>query len=177
MSASEWSYLMQQAQRGDAIRYRRLLDEITPWLQGYFGARLPAAMVDDAVQDTLFAIHEKRETYDPTRPFGRWLIAIASYKWIDRLRALRRVATQPISEQISIEDHGAAVQSASTLEKLLGELKPAQAEVIRLVKLDGFSIEEAAQKTGQSVSLVKVNIHRGISRMMNAARKEAHSGG
>jgi RNA polymerase sigma-70 factor (ECF subfamily) len=44
-------------------------------------------------------------------------------------------------------------------------LKPAQAEVIRLVKLDGLSIEEAAQRTGQSVALVKVNIHRGLGRL------------
>ena len=114
----------------------------------------------------------KRNTYDPARPFGPWLLAIARYKWIDRLRALRKSATQPISEDIAIEDHGAAVQSATTLEKLLADLKPAQAEVIRLVKMHGFSIEEAAAKTGQSASLVKVNIHRGITRMMIAAQKQ-----
>ena len=56
-------------------------------------------------------------------------------------------------------------------------LKPAQAEVIRLVKMHGFSIEEAAAKTGQSASLVKVNIHRGIARMMIAARKQIQAEG
>ncbi len=163
---------MAAAQKGDGARYRQLLGEIRPWLRGYFATRLPAAMVDDAVQDTLIALHEKRNSYDSARPFGPWLIAIARYKWIDRLRALRKSATLPISEDIAIEDHGAAVQSATTLEKLLGDLKPAQAEVIRLVKMHGFSIEEASSRTGQSVSLVKVNIHRGITRMMIAAQKQ-----
>ena len=163
---------MAAAQKGDGARYRHLLGEIRPWLRRYFATRLPAAMVDDAVQDTLIALHEKRNSYDSARPFGPWLIAIARYKWIDRLRALRKSATQPISEDIAIEDHGAAVQGATTLEKLLGDLKPAQAEVIRLVKMHGFSIEEASSRTGQSVSLVKVNIHRGITRMMIAAQKQ-----
>jgi RNA polymerase sigma-70 factor (ECF subfamily) len=177
MSDKEWSGLMAAAQKGDASRYRRLLDEVRPWLKRYFGTRLPPAMVDDAVQDTLFAVHEKRNSYDPARPFGPWLVAIARYKWIDRLRALRKFATLPISEDIAIEDHGAAIQSATTLEKLLADLKPAQAEVIRLVKMHGFSIEEASAKTGQSVSLVKVNIHRGITRMMIAAQKQVQVDG
>jgi RNA polymerase sigma factor (sigma-70 family) len=172
MSDKEWSGLMAAAQKGDGVRYRQLLDEIRPWLKRYFGTRLPPAMVDDAVQDTMFALHEKRNSYDASRPFGPWLVAIARYKWIDRLRALRKSATQPISEDIAIEDHGAAIQTATTLEKLLADLKPAQAEVIRLVKMHGFSIEEASARTGQSASLVKVNIHRGITRMMIAAQKQ-----
>ena len=172
MSDKEWSVWMAAAQKGDGARYRRLLDQIRPWLKRYFGARLPPSMVDDAVQDTLVALHEKRNSYDPSRPFGPWLVAIARYKWIDRLRALRKSAALPISEDIAIEDHGAAVQSATTLEKLLAELKPAQADVIRLVKMHGFSVEEASAKTGQSVSLVKVNIHRGITRMMIAAQRQ-----
>ncbi len=177
MSDKEWSGLMRAAQKGDGVRYRQLLDELRPWLKRYFGTRLPPAMVDDAVQDTLFALHEKRNTYDATRPFGPWLVAIARYKWIDRLRALRKSATQPVGEDLAVEDHGAAVQSATTLEKLLSELKPAQAEVIRLVKMHGFSIEEASARTGQSASLVKVNIHRGITRMMIAAQKQMQADG
>ena len=55
--------------------------------------------------------------------------------------------------------------SAHLLDQLMGELKPAQQSVIRLVKIDGYSVEEAAQRTGQSPSLVKVNIHRGLARL------------
>ena len=48
---------------------------------------------------------------------------------------------------------------------LLGHLRAGQAEVIRMVKLEGRSIKEAADLSGQSESLVKVNIHRGILAM------------
>ena len=79
---------MAAAQRGDASAYHRLLSEVAIWLRRYYARRLPPAMIDDTIQDTLIAVHEKRHTYDPSRPFGAWLAAIARYKWIDALRSL-----------------------------------------------------------------------------------------
>ena len=54
---------------------------------------------------------------------------------------------------------------ATVLTSLLGELRPAQSQVIQLVKLEGYSLEEASSRTGQSIAAVKVNIHRGIARL------------
>jgi RNA polymerase sigma-70 factor (ECF subfamily) len=124
-------------------------------------------MIDDAVQDALLAIHEKRHTYDPARPFEPWLAAIARYKWIDWLRAMKSMPTEALSEEIPVTDHGDTVTNKRSLERLLEELKPAQSEVIRMVKLQGLSVEEAAMRTGQSASLVKVNIHRGLTKLMS----------
>ena len=167
----EWGALMAAAQTGHGGAYRRLLGELRPWLTRYYARRLPPGGVDDAVQEAMIAIHTKRATYDPTRPFGPWMAAIARYKWIDRLRAMKRTAASELPETLSVGDHEAAVTSASVLHSLLATLKAPQATAIRLVKLDGLSIEEAAVATGQSPSLVKVNIHRGITRL--AARLAA----
>lgn len=161
----DWDIMMAAAQGGDATSYRLLLGEICVWLQRYYRRRLPPAMVDDAVQDTLLAVHEKRHTYDTGRPFIAWLGAIARYKWIDRLRAMKSHPTEELSEHWPVADHEDAVSSAVSLESLLKELKPAQADVIRLVKLQGLSIKEASGRTGQTISLVKVNIHRGLARL------------
>ncbi len=171
MADSDWGALMAAAQSGDGTAYRRLLVEIGAWLRRYYVRRLPGAMVEDAVQDTLLAIHEKRHTFDPSRRFEPWLAAIARYKWIDRLRALGATRTEALSDTLSVPDHGDAVSSAWSLERLLGELKPSQAAVIRLVKLQGLSIEEASARTGQSISLVKVNIHRGLGRLTSIVRR------
>ncbi len=168
-----WGALMLAAQRGEAAPYRRLLTELRPWLLGYFKRRLPPAAVEDAVQETLIAIHAKRHTFDPDRPFGPWLAGIARYKWIDRLRIAGRHAADELPDTLSSPDHESAVTSAAALHGLLAMLKPAQAEVIRLVKLDGLSVEEAATRTGQSVALVKVNIHRGLGRL--ARYVESHA--
>jgi RNA polymerase sigma-70 factor (ECF subfamily) len=168
--ADEWGALMAAAQGGHGGAYRRLLGELRDWLARYFARRLPPAHVDDAVQDTLIAIHEKRHTYDPARPFRPWLAAVARYKWIDRLRAMGRERTEELPETIGVASHETAVNSAVVLGDLLGRLKPAQADAIRLVKLQGFSIEDASARTGQSPSLVKVNIHRGLARLADVVR-------
>jgi RNA polymerase sigma factor (sigma-70 family) len=162
-----WGELMAAAQLGNAGAYTRLLTEVDGWLRRYYARRLPVSMVEDAAQDTLLTLHARRHTYEPGRPFKPWLAGIARYKWIDRLRALDRdpavSCAEDISEDIPIDDHGPAIVSAVLLGKLLSRLKPAQSEVIRLVKLDGLSVEEASELTGQSVPLVKVNIHRGLA--------------
>jgi len=165
LTEADWTALMTAAQSGDAVHYRRLLTEVGAWLHRYYIRRLPYAMVDDTVQEVLLALHEKRHTYDPAKPFGPWLAGIARYKWIDRLRAMKAASLEELADDLPVSDHGEAVQSARSLELLLSKLKPAQAEVIRLVKLQGLSIEEAAAHTGQTISLVKVNIHRGLGRL------------
>ena len=168
-----WDAMMAAAQRGDASSYHRLLSEAAAWLRRYYARRLPPAMIDDAIQDALIAIHEKRHTYDPSRPFVPWLAAIARYKWIDTLRSLKAKPTEVLDENIPVPDHEEAVTSALSLELLLAMLKPAQSHVIRLVKLDGLSIEEASKVTGQSAPLVKVNIHRGLKQLTSLLRSDS----
>jgi RNA polymerase sigma-70 factor (ECF subfamily) len=168
-----WGALMAAAQGGHTGAYRRLLGELRDWLVRYFARRLPMAQVDDVVQETLIAIHEKRHTYDPHRPFRPWLAAVARYKWIDRLRAMGRERSEALPEDIGVAGHEGAVTSAVLLGRLLTALKPAQADAIRLVKLQGYSIEEASRQTGQSPSLVKVNIHRGLARLAAIVERQS----
>lgn len=171
-----WDAMMVAAQGGDASSYHRLLSEVAAWLRRYYARRLPPAMIDDAVQDTLIALHEKRHTYAPTHPFAVWLAAIARYKWIDALRSLKTKPTEPLDDDIPAPDREEAMTSAWSLERLLATLKPAQSQVIRLVKLQGLSIEEASRASGQSPTLVKVNIHRGLKRLTSFLRSEADAG-
>jgi RNA polymerase sigma factor (sigma-70 family) len=124
-------------------------------------------MVDDTVQEVLVAIHLKRHTYDPSRPFEVWLLAIARYKWIDLLRSLKTKATEAMDDDFPIPDHGEAVENTRALDQLLATLSPAQSDAIRLVKLQELSIKEASAVTGQSAELVKVNVHRGIKKLIS----------
>jgi RNA polymerase sigma factor (sigma-70 family) len=177
MTNRHWGDLMAAGQAGNGGAYRRLLEETRKWLQRYYARRLPSSMVEDATQEALIAVHDKRHTYDPSLPFGPWLAAIARYKWIDRLRAIKSRPTEALSDDFPSVDHAQAVTSAAVLDQLLGTLKPAQSEVIRLVKIYGLSIEETSVRTGQSASLVKVNIHRGLSLLAKMAQQESYAEG
>jgi RNA polymerase sigma-70 factor (ECF subfamily) len=156
---------MVAAQDGHGGAYRRLLAEMSEWLTRYFQRRLPAGDVEDAVQETLLAIHRRRHTYDPQYPLGPWLAAIAKNKWVDQLRSLARRPMDELPDELATGDHEAAVISSSVLSSLLDELRPAQAQTIMLVKVQGYSVEEASGQTGLSPSAVKMNIHRGLARL------------
>jgi RNA polymerase sigma factor (sigma-70 family) len=157
--------LMRRAQDGDATAYRAVLDASQSWLKRYYANRIAPSEIDDLVQDTLISVHRKRATYDPERPYLPWLAAIARFRWVDRLRKTYRNATDEIPEDIGIDSHEETVGAYLGVERLLGKLPEAQALVIRLVKIDGLAVTEAAERTGQSESLVKVNIHRGLKKL------------
>jgi RNA polymerase sigma-70 factor (ECF subfamily) len=160
-----WNTLMKAAQDGDNNAYERLMGEVSRWLSRYFHKRLPPAAAEDATQEALLAIHVHKLNYQPDAPMTPWLKTIARFKWIDQLRGHLRSPDSLGETDFPVSDHGPAVRAAILLEHLLAEIKPAQAQVIKLVKLHGASVEEAARASGQSPSLVKVNVHRGLKRI------------
>ena len=117
------------------------------------------------MQETLLSLHRKRASYDPRRPFLPWLAAIARYRWVDHLRAVYRASEQALARTFRPSTRRTALVARLSLDGLFALLPPGQAKVIELVKIEGRSIAEAAQACGQSESLVKVNIHRGLKRL------------
>jgi RNA polymerase sigma-70 factor (ECF subfamily) len=165
---NRWNALMAAAQDGDDRAYGQLMSEVSQWLARYFRKRLPPAAAEDATQEALLAIHVHKLKYQPDAPMTPWLKTIARFKWIDQLRGQLRNPDSLGEIDVPVSDHGPAARAAILLDLLLAEVKPAQAQVIKLVKLHGATIEEAASASGQSPSLVKVNIHRGLKRLGQA---------
>jgi RNA polymerase sigma-70 factor (ECF subfamily) len=165
--ASEETFrrLMIKAQGGDKLCYSSLLVECEKWLRRYFARKINTAAIDDLVQETLISLHRKRASYDPDRAFLPWLAAIGRYRWIDSLRTIYRHEHDQLYEEMVADPQDEGVTAKVSLERLLAMIPPKQAEVINLVKINGLSIVEAATKTGQPESLVKVNIHRGLKKM------------
>jgi RNA polymerase sigma-70 factor (ECF subfamily) len=156
---------MVSAQMGDAQAYRRLIDELYQWFRRYYARRLPYDAAEETAQEALLAVHAKRHTYTSSRPFGPWVLAIARYKWVDRIREIKKANIVCLGNDIAVPDHGSAVAARIAVSGLLKKLKPGQAEAIRIVRLQGDTIEGAALRTGQSEALVKVNVHRGMKKL------------
>ncbi|MEL6237851.1 MAG: sigma-70 family RNA polymerase sigma factor [Pseudomonadota bacterium] len=158
--------LMGSAQSGDKAACNVLLSEVGLWLERYYRRRVPPHQIDDLVQEVLIAFYTKRGTWDPARPFLPWLAAIARYRWVDHLRKVYKHDSKELMEDDAVEDSDEEVVMARvSLDRLLSKLPEKQARVIELVKISGLSVREAAEKTGQSESLVKVNIHRGLKKL------------
>jgi RNA polymerase sigma-70 factor (ECF subfamily) len=161
----EWRALMIAAQGGDRDSYRRLLLDLSAWLEKYLRRRVAPSVLDDVLQEALMAVHTKRHTYDPLQPFMPWVQAIARYKWIDSLRRRSRRGEVELTEWIESADRTDAGTAVDDIARLLQRLPLAQATAIRLVRIEGLSVAEAAARAGQSESQIKVNVHRGLLRL------------
>lgn len=157
--------LMAMAQAGDKQAYATLLSECQRWLRSYFGRRVAPGQLDDLVQDTLLALHHKLATWDPARAFLPWLAAIARYRWVDHLRRIYRADETELAEELMGVDEEPAIAARISLERLFAQLPDAQVRAIELVKIEGLSVSEASRACGQSESLIKVNIHRGLKKL------------
>lgn len=173
----EWSILMTRAQEGDSQSYERLLREIAPYLRSYVARwYTPPADREDAVQDILLTLHSIRHTFDPTRPFGPWLYAIANRRVVDRLRRTTRIRTREAQLPDGYEESCANPDDATDrdsigLERAITNLPPMQQTAIRLLKLKGLSLKEAEAATGISIGSLKVATHRAIESLRKAILK------
>lgn len=168
----DWSILMARAQDGDGVAYRRLLEDITPYLRSLAARRhRDPCDIEDAVQDVLLTIHSIRKTYDPTRPFAPWLVAIANRRFIDRLRRQGRTRDRETPLTVDHETFSEAETNLQEspdrreLEGAINDLPPMQRQAIRLLKLEGMSLREAAMASGMSITSLKVNTHRAVKRL------------
>lgn len=167
----EWGALMAAAQDGDAAAYARLLVSAAPVLRALGRRRgLDAAACEDLAQDVLMTVHRVRHTYDPARPFGPWLIAIAQRRLIDRLRRDGRLRRHETHDPGAVETFAAAPakdrleadEAAALLREAIAALPPRQREALELTKLQELSVADAAARTGQTPGALKVNVHRAL---------------
>lgn len=170
--------LLLEGNGGDQRAYAAFLRELAALLRGFYRKRLHSVPdeIEDLVQEVLIAIHNQRHTYDAAQPVTAWAHAIARFKLVDffRRREVRggaHVDIDDVAETLAAADHDAG-DAKRDVATLLADLPPKQRAVIEWVKIEGLSIAEASAKTGQSESLVKVNIHRGLKALAARMRVE-----
>jgi RNA polymerase sigma factor (sigma-70 family) len=183
----DWSQLMARAQDGDRHAYRMLLEDMAPYLRSLAARSFKEPNdVEDTVQDVLLTVHAIRNAYDPGRPFGPWLLAIANRRIIDRLRRQARAKIREVAlaaEHETFSDGQASfpprIESSSkessvsqaALHQAIENLPPDQRQAIRLLKLEEMSLKEAAATSGRSVAALKVATHRAIANLRKLLRR------
>lgn len=165
--------LMRAAQGGDADAYRALLTAVTPRIRRIVRARrgfLGTADTEDLVQDVLLSVHAVLATYDPSRPFMPWLLAIVRNRLADAARRhgrQRAHETQLDDVQVTFADVATnttdeGIGDLEALEQAIHTLPAGQRQAIELLKLQEMSLKEASATTGTSVAALKVATHRAI---------------
>jgi RNA polymerase sigma-70 factor (ECF subfamily) len=165
--------LMRAAQNGDADAYRALLTAVTPRIRRIVRARrgfLGTADIEDLVQDVLLSVHSVLATYDPSRPFMPWLMAIVRNRLVDAARRYgrRHAHETPVDDvqvtfgEVAANTRDEGIGDLEALEQALRTLPAGQRQAIELLKLQEMSLKEASAATGTSVTALKVATHRAI---------------
>jgi RNA polymerase sigma factor (sigma-70 family) len=169
-----FALLMRATQAGDREAYGRLLHELIPLLRRAVRrqrALLKPQDAEDLVQDILLSLHEARRSYDPSRPFLPWLMAIARNRVADGARRyIRRSAHEVVVEQLpetfsrpDPNTFDGRYGDPEALRLAVKALPDGQRRAIELLKLREMSLKEAAAHSGASIAALKVSVHRGMT--------------
>lgn len=175
-----WSAAMRAARVGDAVAYRRLLDEMATVLRRVARRNLRRLGLgpdeaEDVVQEALLALHLKRDSWDETRPILPWVHAIARYKMLDAARRLgrttRATADLPVEAFAELLPAPPPARDMTGVDTagLVAGLPARERGVVTALALDGRSVAETAARFGIGESAVRVAFHRALARLAGAA--------
>jgi RNA polymerase sigma factor (sigma-70 family) len=151
---------------GDARAHACLLSALAPLLRTFYRRRIWSGNdddIEDLVQETMIAVHNRRLTFDRNRAFTAWLFSIARYKMVDQYRRSRRtVPLERLEDILVAEGFEKSSNARLDIDKLMNTLPSKQARAIRATKIEGATVAEAALAAGMGESDIKVSIHRGL---------------
>lgn len=170
--------LVAKAIAGNREAFGDLYEHYLPAIYRYVFYRVGDAGEAEDLTETVFVkAWEALERYRPTEaPFAAWLYRIAHNLVVDRHRAQKPV--DPLDEHVveaRLEADPAAQmearEAANALAQALGQLEPAQQEVLALRFVNGLSHAETATIMGRSAGAVRVLQHRALAALRQWLKK------
>ena len=166
---------LDRVRRNDQTAARQLVEHLFPLVIRIVRAHLPRRVSEeDLAQEVFLKMFSRLAQYQGAVPFSHWVSRIAVTTCIDHLRAQKRrpeFRWADLSEEeagvldaVMTNDNDVAANDAlaarELVDKLIGQLKPDDQLVIRLLDLEQKTIAEIAGLTGWNASLIKVRAFR-----------------
>ena len=168
----ELGQLAALAQSGDKKAYNQLLVKSIPYIQNVLkGSLADQDAIEDVTQEVLISVHKALKTYSADRKFKPWLYSIIQFRRTDYLRkyySKKENVTTDLENVEFIEKYVTNSTHAGEykdIESALEQLPEKQKDVFVMMKVEGYTAQEVADKTGMSVSAVKVSVHRTMKKL------------
>jgi RNA polymerase sigma-70 factor, ECF subfamily len=132
---------------------------------------------EETVQQVFLNVYRSIGQFDAQKgTFKTWLLQFAYHRAINRREHLvnkRFYDSEQLDEEFtknSASAIGSLFQQSPQevkhlIAQLLGIIKPAQRKAIELTFFDGLTAEEIAKKTGQTPSVIRHNLYRGLKKL------------
>jgi RNA polymerase sigma-70 factor (ECF subfamily) len=164
---------------GDDMALRELFSRHAPWLAARLRSVLPAADVEDVLQETFLAVWRGAAAYRPDGPVGGWIWGIARRQAALFLRrrgpaALVLPAAVPTDARHAGDPAEAALSRAAIADAVaaLGPEGSLEREAWRLVHVEDRPVAEVAKLMGVPEGTVKSRAHR-ARRLLRAALRSS----
>jgi RNA polymerase sigma-70 factor (ECF subfamily) len=170
---------------------RALVEYLYPMVIRIVRANLPRrAAEEELAQDIFVKMFQKLEQFRGEVPFQHWVSRIAVRHCLNAIRAQK---TRPEWRMADLsEDHAAALEAATVghagspdpsillgarelVDMLLRALSPEDRLLIRMLEMEGFSVEDVRRRTGWSAALIRVRAFRArrrLNKRFNSLRTE-----
>lgn len=165
MTRSDGEIVM-RVRSGDRELYGELVQRHQAGLYRYaLGMVGSGDVAADLVQDALVRAYTRIASCKEPERFGPWVFRILRNACLDHLKNRRRldVTLEPDAPFAADDDPSSAVERADLQRMISGalaELPAAQREAFLLKHVDDLSYEEIADRTGASVSALKMRVLR-----------------
>jgi RNA polymerase sigma-70 factor (ECF subfamily) len=178
---------------GDQRAARELVEHLFPLVIRIVRSHLPRRVAEeDLAQEIFLKMFSRLAQYQGAVPFTHWVSRIAVTTCIDHLRAQKRrpefrwadlsESEADVLDAVLTNERDVPVNDAlaatELVQKLLGQLKPDDQLVLRLLDLEQKTIAEVAALTGWNQSLIKVRAFRArrkLQRLFLELRKKERS--
>jgi RNA polymerase sigma-70 factor, ECF subfamily len=175
--------LLQQIAGGDRDAFRRFYDRYAS-LAFTFALRLLGSRseADDLLQEVFLQVWRQAQSYSPERGSPEaWLITMTRSRGIDKLRALRRRRTSPLTPDApagvdsgaQVEPPSQAAEAKLTVQGMLARLPETQRLVLELAYFDGLTQSEIATRLAEPLGTVKTRMRAGLERLRGFLGVEA----
>jgi RNA polymerase sigma-70 factor (ECF subfamily) len=171
--------LIARARQGDDDAFAQLVEIYQrPVLNVCYRMLGDSVEAEDAAQETFIRAYTRIDSYDPSRKFSSWLLAIASHYCIDRLRR-RRFAlvswddlppwrwlpdSDPQPEEVAVRH-----EAQRHVQELLNKLPPDYKAAVILRYWYELSYEEIAEALESTLPAIKSRLFRARQMMAKAA--------
>lgn len=173
--AFDFAGCLERVRARDQAAARQLVEQLYPQVIRIVRAHLPRRVAEeDLAQDIFLKMFTRLDQYQGSVPFPHWVSRIAVTTCIDQLRAQKRrpeFRWADLSEQqaevLEVVTHdereaapGHALAARELVDRLLGQLKPEDQLVVRLLDLEQKTLAEISALTGWNPTLIKVRAFR-----------------
>lgn len=168
--------LIQAAADGDmnAFKelYERYLGQVTRTVGKYLG---PRPDVEDVVQEVFVELHGTLDKVSDYDRFGGWVYRISRNVAISHIRkaptSVDFVTLQTLKAPTDQWKKLAARERVRALYAAMDCLSDSQREAVIMYEIDGFTLQEIADKTETSINTIASRVRRGREQLLKIMKK------